>query len=36
MSGQPCPSRMAGFPKLSNAVRFDGTGDPPWNEKSCV
>jgi hypothetical protein len=26
MSDQPCPSRMAGFPKLSNAVRFDGTG----------
>ena len=26
MTGQPCPSRMAGFPKLSNAVCFDGWG----------
>jgi hypothetical protein len=26
MSRKPCSSRMAGFPKLSNAVRFDGMG----------
>ena len=27
MSGQASPSGMAGFPKLSNAVRFDGMCD---------
>jgi len=25
--GPPCPSRMAGFPKLSNAAHFDVMGD---------
>jgi hypothetical protein len=29
MGGQPSSSRMAGFPKLSNAVRSDGMADFP-------
>ena len=36
MSGQPCPSRIAGFPKLSNAVRFDVMGDLPSHERVRV
>ncbi len=33
MSGQSLPSRMAGFPKLSNAARSDGMADLPEYEK---